>query len=332
MSDIKPYNGFIIDGAQYAKWDRAIFQEMRDGGVTCVNVTLVYWETARETLSEIGTWNRLFEQNSDLIMQAKTADDVRLAKTMNKTAITFAFQHCSPIEEDIDLVEIMYDLGVRFMQLTYNNQSVCATGCYEEVDSGVTRFGRQVIKEMNRVGMVVDMSHSGEKSTFDAIEISERPITVTHANPRSWHPALRNKSDELMKSLAESGGMLGFSMYPFHLKNGPDCTIDEFCKMIAGAAEIMGVDKVGIGSDLVQGHGNEVVEWMRNGRWSKEMDFGEGSSVNAGWPDPVDWFTGNRDFSNIASGLNDFGFNEREISQVMGLNWLQFFESSFKAQ
>ena len=102
--------------------------------------------------------------------------------------------------------------------------------------------------------------------------------------------------------------------------------------MIADAAELMGIDKVGIGSDLVQGHGNEVVEWMRNGRWSKEMDFGEGSSVNAGWPAPVDWFKGNRDFSNIARGLNDFGFNKREISQVMGLNWLQFFESSFKAQ
>ena len=332
MPGAKSYDGFIIDGAQYAKWDRAIFEEMRNGGVTCVNVTLVYWESARETLSEIGKWNRLFEQNGDLIMQARTADDVRLAKSLNKTAITFAFQHCSPIEEDIDLVEIMYTLGVRFMQLTYNNQSVCATGCYESEDSGVTRFGRQVIKEMNRVGMVVDMSHSGEKSTFDAIEISERPITITHANLKSWHPALRNKSDELIKALAESGGMLGFSMYPFHLKNGPQCSLNEFCEMIANAVDIMGIDRVGIGSDLVQGHGNEVVEWMRNGRWSKEMDFGEGSSSNAGWPEPVSWFRGNSDFANIATGLENYGFKAEDVEKIMGLNWLQFFESSFTAK
>ena len=172
------FDGYVGDAAQYAKWNRSVFEEMRDGGVTCVNATIVYWESARETLSEIGKWNRLFEQNSDLIFLARTADDIRHAKSVRKTAITFAFQHCSPIEEDIDLVEIMHTLGVRFMQLSYNNQSLCAAGCYEEEDPGITRFGRQVIKEMNRVGMVVDMSHSGEKSTFHAIELSERPITI----------------------------------------------------------------------------------------------------------------------------------------------------------
>ena len=97
------------------------------------------------------------------------------------------------------------------MQLTYNNQSLLATGCYEENDTGVTRMGRQVIAEMNRVGLVVDMSHSGERSTLETIEISERPIAITHANPAFWHRALRNKSDDVLKALGESGGMLGFS-------------------------------------------------------------------------------------------------------------------------
>ena len=143
---------------------------------------------------------------------------------------------------------------------------------------------------------------------------------------------MRNKSDELIKALAASGGMLGFSMYPFHLKNGPQCGLNEFCEMIANAVDIMGIDRVGIGSDLVQGHGNEVVEWMRNGRWSKEMDFGEGSSSNAGWPEPVSWFRGNSDFANIATGLENYGFKAEDIEKIMGLNWLQFFESSFKAK
>ena len=90
------------------------------------------------------------------------------------------------------------------MQLTYNNQSLLATGCYEKVDSGVTNFGREVIKEMNRVGVVIDMSHSAEKSTLDAIELSEKPIAITHANPVFWHSAKRNKSTNLLKVLADT--------------------------------------------------------------------------------------------------------------------------------
>ena len=104
------------------------------------------------------------------------------------------------------------------MQLTYNNQSLLATGCYEKVDSGVTNFGREVIREMNRVGLVVDMSHSAEKSTLDAIDLSQKPIAITHANPSFWHQTKRSKSDDLLKTLSKSGGMLGLSLYPHHLK------------------------------------------------------------------------------------------------------------------
>ena len=111
------------------------------------------------------------------------------------------------------------------MQLTYNNQSLLATGCYEADDTGLTRMGREVVSEMNRVGLVVDMSHSAERSTLDAIDHSSRPIAVTHANPSFWHPALRNKSNDVLKALGDSGGMLGFSIYPHHLKNSSDCSL-----------------------------------------------------------------------------------------------------------
>ena len=136
------------------------------------------------------------------------------------------------------------------MQLTYNNQSLLATGCYEKVDSGVTNFGREAIREMNRVGVVVDMSHSAEKSTFDAIEFSEKPIAITHANPSFWHPAKRNKSNDLLKKLSESGGMLGLSLYPHHLKDNTNCTLESFCEMVAKTAEIINIKQIGIGSDL----------------------------------------------------------------------------------
>jgi len=242
----------IIDGLQYANWSPKIFRQMREGGVDAVHVTIAYHENFRETVQNIERWNRWFEQLPELICPARSGDDVRAAKAAGRTAIIFGFQNCSPIEDDIGLVEIVHTLGARFMQLSYNNQSLLATGCYESEDPGITRMGRQVIAEMNRVGLVIDMSHSAERSTLEAIEISERPIAITHANPAFWYPALRNKSDSVLRALAQSGGMIGFSLYPHHLKGKSDCTLESFCGMVARCAEIMGVERLGIGSDLCQ--------------------------------------------------------------------------------
>lgn len=320
-----------IDNLQYANWSEKIFRQMRDGGVDAIHVTIAYHENFRETVLNVEAFNRWFEQFPDLIFHGKWAADVRRAQETGRTAIFFGFQNPSPIEDDIGLVEVWHALGARFMQLTYNNQSLLATGCYEAEDSGVTRMGREVIAEMNRVGMVIDMSHSAERSTLDAIAISSRPIAITHANPAFWQPALRNKSDKVLKALAESGGMLGFSMYPHHLKDKSDCTVDSFAEMIARTAEMMGAARLGLGSDLCQDQPDSVVEWMRNGRWTKSLDFGEGSASAAGFPPQPQWFRDNRDFGNIESALARVGFDAAEVAGIMGGNWLNFYEASFGA-
>ena len=319
----------IIDGLQYCNWSREIFQQMRAGGVDCVHVTICYWENFRETVANISRWHCLFEQHADLIRPVKTAADVRSAQMEGRTGIVFGFQNCSPIEDDIGLVQVLHELGVRFMQLSYNNQSLLATGCYEAEDPGITRMGKEVIKEMNRVGMVIDMSHSAERSTLEAIELSERPIAITHANPAFWFPALRNKSDAVLRALAGSGGMIGFSLYPHHLKDKSQCRLEDFCAMVAQAAELLGIAHIGIGSDLCQDQPDSVVEWMRNGRWTRTVDYGEGSQGNAGFPPQPEWFRDNRDFSTLAAGLRKVGFSVSEVDRIMGRNWLDFFERSF---
>ncbi len=321
-----------IDALQYANWSEAIFKQMREGGVNAVHVTIAYHENFREMVAVIEKWNRLFERYSDLIMHGRYAEDVLTAKHTNRTAIFFGFQNPSPIEDDIGLVEIVHTLGARFMQLSYNNQSLLATGCYESEDPGITRMGREVIREMNRVGLVVDMSHSAERSTLEAAEISERPIVVTHANPAFWHPALRNKSDDVMKAIAGSGGMLGFSLYPHHLKDGSDCTLESFCSMIARTVDSIGIDAVGLGSDLCQDQPDSVVEWMRVGRWTKQIDYGEGSAKAPGFPPMPTWFEGNQHFPNVAKGLHEIGFAESEVNAIMGNNWYRFFEQNFIPQ
>jgi len=315
----------FIDALQYNNWSEEVFKQINKGGLSAIHVTICYHEDFQEMVQNVIDWNRRFESYSDMIFHGRTADDVRKAQKEGRTAIFFGFQNCSPIEDNIGLVEICHQLGVRFMQLTYNNQSLLATGCYEENDSGITRMGKQVIKEMNRVGLVVDMSHSAERSTLEAIEISERPIVITHANPTFWHPALRNKSNEVLKALGESGSMLGFSVYPHHLKDGTNCTLESFAAMIADTAEIMGVQNIGIGTDLCQNQPDSVVEWMRNGTWTKTKDYGEGSSVNPHFPKQPKWFEDARGFNNLEKGLKNAGFQETEVNDILGNNWYNFY-------
>jgi len=318
---------FKIDNLQYCNWSREIFEFNRAAGLDAVHVTIVYHEDYDELLVEIKKWEKLFSDNSDLIFQGKDYNDIEKANLEKKTAIFFGFQNCSPIEDDINLVEKVHNLGCRFMQLTYNNQSLLATGCYEKIDSGVTNFGREAIKEMNRVGVVVDMSHSAEKSTFDAIELSDKPIAITHANPSFWHPAKRNKSNDLLKTLSESGGMLGLSLYPHHLKDNTNCTIESFCEMVAKTADIMDNKNIGIGSDLCLNQPDSIVEWMRNGTWSKSKNYGEGSKNKPGFPNQPEWFQDARGFENIENGLKKIGFSDIETHGILGNNWYNFYKS-----
>jgi membrane dipeptidase len=317
---------FKIDNLQYCNWSREIFEINRRANLDAVHVTIVYHEDFNELQNVIKSWNKHFKENSDLIFLGKDFKDIEKAKLENKTAIFFGFQNCSPIEDDIGLIEKVHEQGCRFMQLTYNNQSLLATGCYEKIDSGVTNFGREAIKEMNKVGIVIDMSHSAEKSTYDAINISEKPIAITHANPNFWYTAKRNKSNDLLKTLADSGGMLGLSLYAHHLKNGKNCTLESFCEMAAKTAEIMGAENIGIGSDLCLNQPNIIVEWMRNGTWTKTKNFGEGSKNKPGFPDQPKWFLNATGFKNIESGLKKTGFNSEEVNGILGNNWYNFYK------
>ena len=132
--------------------------------------------------------------------------------------------------------------------------------------------------------------------------------------------------NDLLKALASSGGMLGLSLYPHHLKDGSNCTLENFCEMIARTAEIMETKNIGIGSDLCINHPDNVVEWMRNGTWAKNKNYGEGSKNKPGFPKQPDWFLDARGFNNIEMGLKKVGFNEDERNGILGNNWYNFYK------
>ncbi|MGD1926431.1 MAG: membrane dipeptidase [Paracoccaceae bacterium] len=317
--------GFRIDALQYCNWSRDIFEDIRAGGLDAVHATIAYHEDFAEVVHRLKDWDTRFRDHGDLIMPALSGRDVRKARALGKTAVFFGFQNPAPIGSDLGMLAICQRLGIRFMQLTYNLQSLCGAGWQEPEDTGLTRFGREVIAEMNRLGMIIDLSHAGERTTLDAIETSGRPVAVTHANPRTWRDTNRNVPESVIRALAESGGMLGFSLYPHHLADGSDCRLQAFCEMVARTTEVAGVERLGIGSDLCQGQPDEVVQWMRDGRWTFARS-------GAAFPQQPVWFRSNRDWDGIAAGLYAVGFSKSDVDGILGENWLTFWESGMSTR
>ncbi|MEE9248556.1 MAG: membrane dipeptidase [Dehalococcoidia bacterium] len=323
----------VVDGAEHHVWNREVLEIIRSGDITAINVTCAIWENARETLADLGHWNRRFEEHSDLIVKANTVGDIRSAYEQEKTAIILGFQNTSPIEDNIDFVGIFATLGVRVMQLTYNTQNLVGSGCYEPHDGGLTAFGRDLIKEMNQHGVLVDMSHTGERTSMDTIEVSSKPVAITHANPKFIKETQRNKSDDMLKALADSGGVLGLAAYP-HLF-AYDATVEQFCEMVERTVDLMGIDHVGIGTDQHLGFSADEKKFWVQGRFSRSVPSFMSSQgfLSSDWDGEdvewASWIETPAGIPNIVRGLKEHGFSPQEVEAIMGGNWLRLFEETF---
>tara|TARA_B100000686_G_C16794414_1_gene981243 strand:- start:1502 stop:2488 length:987 start_codon:yes stop_codon:yes gene_type:complete len=319
----------IIDGLEYCNWNRSILEDLWHGGITAVHTTLVYWENTEESFKKIEQWNEIFDKNQDIIIHAKTTKEILEAKKNNKVAIIFGFQNSAPIANDISLVENFFIKGLRFMQITYNNQTALGGGCFEKNDSGLSRFGKEVIEEMNRIGMIVDLSHAGKKTCLDAILHSAKPVAISHANPSFFHNSIRNIDNDVLVELSKKNGFIGLSLYPYHLKNLGECKIEDFCLMIKQLINLIGGDNIGIGSDLCKNWPDETLMWMRNGNWNKKIDYGESSTKSDTWPKQPDWFRKGSDLKKLFESMILNGISEEQTLKIMGRNWLLFMQNHF---
>lgn len=312
----------VVDGLQINNFDRSVFEELRRGGISGVNATCAVWEGPAETLHSVGEWFQLAAANADVIELATSASDIRRAKDEGRVGVLLGFQNTSPFGDDYRLVEVFARLGVRVAQLTYNIQNLVGGACYDPDDSGLTRFGRTIVEEMNRVGMLVDLSHVGNRTSREAIEHSATPVAITHSNPTWFVDSPRNKPDDVIKALTARGGVIGCCLYPNVL--GETTTRRQFCEMLARLVEEVGPDYVGLGSDCTRNWDDAFVGWLRNGRWQPH-----GSQPVATWPTWPQWFSGPEDFPTLTEGLLDVGLDEPTISAILGGNWLRLFDEVF---
>ena len=321
----------LIDGLQCGHFDRDALEALRRGNVGAVTVTCGFWEDITESLDSLARWRDLCAENADLVEIARSAADIRRIAGAGRLAILLGFQNAELFGGRIRLVEMFAELGVRCVQLTYNNQNSLAGSCYETEDSGLARFGREVIKEMNRAGMLVDLSHVGNRSTLDAVRFSQKPVAITHANADSLFPHKRNKTDDVLRALRDNGGVIGCATYRNITGDHYCATVENWCTMVARTVDIAGIDHVGVGTDRSHNFTKPDYDWMRMGRWTRGVDYGAASAAKPGKAAPPDWFPTVADIGRIEGGLARVGFSPAEVAKITHGNWLRVYEAVFGA-
>ena len=289
---------------------------MRQGGVTAANCTCCVWEDFDGTMANIDRWKEWFQEYGDLILQVHSTRDIQRAKRDGQTGIILGFQNVSALGEDLGRVELFKELGVGIAQMAYNTRNPVGDGCYESEDGGLSDFGLDVVKEMNRVGMMCDLSHVGAKTSEDVILASERPVCYSHCLPNRLKEHPRNKSDGQLKFIADNDGFVGVTMFPPFLQKGSEATVDDYVEAIDYVIDLVGEDRVGIGTDFTQGYGPDFFEWITHdkGTGRKLIDLGE-----IVYPEGMREIA---DFPNLTAAMGRAGWSEAKIRKVMGENWV----------
>lgn len=307
----------VVDGLVVANFGRAIFEDMRRGGLTSANCTCSIWEGFRATMDNVARWKRWFREHSDLITQVTTSADIARAKREGKTGIILGWQNLTGIEDQIGYLQLFKELGVGIMQIAYNTQNLVGTGCYESRDGGLSDFGHEVIAEMNRLGILCDLSHVGAKTSEDVIKASKKPVAYTHCLPGALKAHPRNKSDEQLRFIVERGGFVGVTMFPPFLRRGTESTVDDYVEAIEYVIKLCGEDQVGFGTDFTQGYDRKFFEWITHdkGYARKLTEFGE--IVNPAGIREI------KDYPNLTAAMQKRGWKESRIRKVMGENWVR---------
>jgi len=308
----------VIDGLIVSRWSREVFLDMRRGGLTAANCTCSIWENFQATMDNVAAWKVLLRENEDLLLQVYTAADIRRAKREGKTGVILGFQNVSAFEDRLGYIALFRELGIRIVQIAYNTQNLAGSGCYESSDSGLSDFGREVIAELNRLGIVCDLSHAGRQTATDVILASNKPVCYSHCLPAALKQHPRNRSDEELTFLAEHGGFVGVTMFPPFLKRGAESTVNDYIEAIQHVLDRAGEDNVGIGTDFTQGHDAQFFEWVSHDKGVGRRLTSLGEIVNPAGLRTIG------ELPNLTAAMQGAGWKEGRIRKVMGENWLRF--------
>jgi membrane dipeptidase len=303
---------------------------MAAGGVDAVNLTISFRGGLEETLLGLDRLVSAVGDAAGRIRFAQTAADIRQAHEDAVPAIVPGLQNSDALEGKLEYLRVLHRLGIRIVQLTYQRRNLVADGCGEPGDGGLSVFGRQVVDEMNRLGMLVDLSHTGVRSTLEAIEASRAPCAVTHACAYARNPRPRNKTDEEIRALAARGGVFGVNAVARLLS--PEggvrgATIDDFVDHVDHVAALVGVDHVGVGLDISEGMTQQDFEARRRGFLAEFPELG------GEFPFEHYYVTGLDSMARlpvVTDALVRRGYDDESVLKILGGNFLRLFEAAWR--
>jgi membrane dipeptidase len=313
-------DAIAVDGLVVSRWSREVFESMRAGGITAANCTVAVWEGFTDGMANMASFKRWFVAHDDLIRPVRSVEDVFAAEREGRVGIILGWQNTSPIEDDLSRLALFHELGLRVAQLTYNTQNFVGSGCYESRDSGLSDFGRETVGQMNALGIAIDLSHVGSRTSRDAVLTSSTPVAYTHVCPAALKAHPRNKSDEELRLLADRGGMVGVTPFAWFLR---EPTLDAFLEAVEHIIGVAGEEHVGVGTDFSEGHGSEFLEWIMRDKGRGRLVISEPlDQVSLALPPGLERLS---DWPNLTTAMERRGWSELRITRVLGQNWLRFF-------
>jgi membrane dipeptidase len=311
-------------------------EPLRTGGVTAANITVApYLEGFQSAFDGMSRWRAVAERADSGWKLVLRADDIRSAHAEGKTGVIMGWQNLWPIELNIDRLAGFHAVGLRVAQLTYNDANFVADGCSEERNGGLTVFGRKVVAELNRLGIAIDLSHCSEATVLETAALSKQPVLLTHANAKSINARLRNKSDDAIRAVAKTGGVIGVSIHGFMNWSGNPSeppTLDNFVKHAKYVANLVGAEHVGLGTDFacVQDPADvdRVLKLSKDYREAAGVFIEAFGNVLANrypkeTPTP-------RQFQQMLEALDRGGFTSSEIDGIAGGNFLRTFDTIWR--
>ncbi len=308
----------------------------RNGGVTAIAATVGYGVPGLGnldfTMKNLGKWHAWMREKERNLLHVTRVEHLFQAKEQGKLGIIFHFQGSMPFGDDVNTASLYHQLGVRMCQLCYNEKDLVGCGCAVEEDTGLTPFGQELIAEMNRLGIVVDCGHTGEKTTLDAIAASSSPVVISHGNARAVCHNRRNLSDDLIRAIAENGGVVGFNGYPGFVADKERPSLDDLLDHVDHMASLAGPEHICLGMDYFEyqaGATDDVTAGqiydflIESGAWNKTdyppppWHFPQGVEM----PEKL-W--------NLTAGLAQRGYSPEQIKGILGLNMLKVFETVWK--
>jgi membrane dipeptidase len=306
-------DAIVVDGLNASMMNLDYLKKVQEANVTAFNFTVAMMHNLSEAMKAIAGIMSLLEK-SDSACLVKSVKDIKDCKRAGKVGLILGFQNVVPLEADLRNVRLFKEVGVNIIQLSYHFRNAACDGAKERVDGGLSLFGIDLVRELNRRGVVVDLAHVGDRASLEAIEYSSHPVVMTHSNCYALAPTFQNKKDEIIKALAAKGGVIGITGFPrLLLKDDP--TLEDMLDHIDHVAELVGPEHVGIGSDFAEGWADDP---------TKRKKLLEIDGVIYTWPRS---FGGVHEFSNMADGLASRGYSDEEIKGILGGNFLRVFQT-----